>query len=219
MCKLLWMRSDNKFHDSDLKISLWCQTPNIRKYSIFCVWDTEEHLLWCVNVSYYYDRKYHKFQNFFSTLKMIRQGGFQSLNPRQRESVNRDVGTVLCRHNMTTQTAALPTSLITRHPTVISCTNCVASTEQPCSQCSKHSHCHVTLHTECSQCSKHSHCHVTHCILNAITWTSHNCSQCSVSNLRYMFWHSAVSSSQLFAIQLWYRLLRWHFPSFVISFW
>ena len=34
------------------------------------------------------------------------------------------------------------------------------------------------------------------------------CSQfCSVSNLRYMFWHSAVSPSQL-----WYRLLWWHFP-------
>jgi len=32
---------------------------------------------------------------------------------------------------MTTQTAALPTSFITRHPTVISCINYAASTEQP----------------------------------------------------------------------------------------
>jgi len=33
---------------------------------------------------------------------------------------------------MTTQTAALPNSLITKHPTAISCINCIVSTEQPC---------------------------------------------------------------------------------------
>jgi len=37
--------------------------------------------------------------------------------------------------------------------------NFVASTEQPC-----------------SECSKHSRCQVTYRLLNAITWTSHNCS-------------------------------------------
>jgi len=108
----------------------------------------------------------------------------------------------LHRHNMTTHTAALPTSLITKHPTAISNINCVVSTEQPC-----------------SQYSKHSYCHVTYSILNAVTWTSHRCSQCSVSNLRYMFWHSAVSPSHLFTIQLWKTLLRWHFPSFITVCW
>ena len=99
---------------------------------------------------------------------------------------------------MTTHTAALPTSLITRHPTVNSCINWVVSPEQPC-----------------SQCSTHTRCHVTYSLLNAITWTSHNCSQCSVSNLRYTFWHSAVSPSQLYTIQLWYRLLWLWIPSFL----
>ena len=227
-----------------------------------------------------------------------------------RKTTDRALFRDLHRHNVTTQTAALHTSLITRHPTAISCiscvvsteqpcsqyskhshspvthsilnavscvvsteqpcsqcskhsdgpvtysilnaVSCVVSTEQPCSQCSTHSHCPVThsilnaiscvVSTEqpCSQCSTHSHCPVTHSILNAIscvvsteqpcsqyskhshcpviysilnsiTWTSHNCSQCSVSNLHYMFWHRAVSPSQLFTIQLWHRPLSGRF--------
>jgi len=53
------------------------------------------------------------------------------------------------------------------------------------------------------------------CLLNRHAHSAMHCSQCSVSNLRYMFWHSAVSPSQLFAIQLWYRLLKWRFPLFI----
>jgi hypothetical protein len=115
-----------------------------------------------------------------------------------QEDYCKDLG----RHNVSTRTAALPTSLITRHSTVISCINCVASTEQ-----------------SCSQCSTHSRCQVTYSLLNTITWTSHNCSQCSVSNLGHTFWHSAISPSQLYDIQLQDGLLWWCFTSFIILFW
>jgi len=65
-------------------------------------------------------------------------------NISDRETTDRALGTDMRNHNMTTQIAALPTSLIIRDITVTSCINCVASTEQPCLQCSKDSHCQVT---------------------------------------------------------------------------
>jgi hypothetical protein len=49
---------------------LWCQAQDTRNFSIFCAWDAENLVLWCVKISYFYDRKYQTFKILFSTLKI-----------------------------------------------------------------------------------------------------------------------------------------------------
>jgi hypothetical protein len=65
---------------------------------------------------YYYDRKYHTFKIFFSTLKMTRHSGFCSFNPGQRNSVKKH----LAAKRFATGASVKPSPPAYRHLTPLS---------------------------------------------------------------------------------------------------